>query len=322
MSKGKPSEARLDEIRREAAEKGRLGTAGPGPYTGARESAGYYGHPILKPPVWTWEIPAYFFVGGLAGAAAIVAFAATALADRPGLASAAAWTAVAGAVASTALLVMDLGRSTRFLFMLRVFKWRSPMSVGAWVLTAFGGAATAGAVLLAWSRGGGAPPTWLVSLALGVVAALGSVLATYTGVLIGATVIPAWLTHRLLLPIHFGIAGMGSAAALLEILGYRITPLHVVGLVAAGAETLVGATVELRRRGPADSALRQGSAGWLLRGGGLFAGPGALAFRIFGLRIVAASLFLAGTAASRFGWVRAGGPSARDPRATMAVHGR
>jgi formate-dependent nitrite reductase membrane component NrfD len=30
----------------------------------------YYGRPILKAPVWTWEIPLYFFFGGMAGAAA------------------------------------------------------------------------------------------------------------------------------------------------------------------------------------------------------------------------------------------------------------
>ena len=28
---------------------------------------GYYGRPALKPPVWTWEVPLYFFVGGIAG---------------------------------------------------------------------------------------------------------------------------------------------------------------------------------------------------------------------------------------------------------------
>jgi hypothetical protein len=32
----------------------------------------YYGLPVLKPPVWTWEVPAYFFVGGAAGAAAVI----------------------------------------------------------------------------------------------------------------------------------------------------------------------------------------------------------------------------------------------------------
>ena len=26
----------------------------------------YYGEPVLTEPVWTWEIPVYFFAGGLA----------------------------------------------------------------------------------------------------------------------------------------------------------------------------------------------------------------------------------------------------------------
>jgi hypothetical protein len=27
----------------------------------------YYGRPVIKEPVWSWEIPWYFFTGGLAG---------------------------------------------------------------------------------------------------------------------------------------------------------------------------------------------------------------------------------------------------------------
>ena len=42
--------------------------------------------------------------------------------------------AASGAVISPALLIADLGRPTRFLNMLRVFKWRSPMSMGVWIL--------------------------------------------------------------------------------------------------------------------------------------------------------------------------------------------
>ena len=34
------------------------------------EFRSYYGRPIIKAPVWTWEVPWYFFVGGLAGASA------------------------------------------------------------------------------------------------------------------------------------------------------------------------------------------------------------------------------------------------------------
>ena len=52
----------------------------------------------------------------------------------------------AGAIGlSGAALVADLGRPERFLNMLRVFKLSSPMSVGSWLLSAFGGAATVAA---------------------------------------------------------------------------------------------------------------------------------------------------------------------------------
>src|SRR4026207_2597204 len=37
---------------------------------------GYYGEPVVKPPVWTWEIPLYFFFGGIAGMSAVIALAA------------------------------------------------------------------------------------------------------------------------------------------------------------------------------------------------------------------------------------------------------
>ena len=36
---------------------------------------GYYGEAVVKPPVWTWEIPLYFFVGGAAGMASLIACA-------------------------------------------------------------------------------------------------------------------------------------------------------------------------------------------------------------------------------------------------------
>ena len=36
----------------------------------------HYSRPILKPPVWIWSIPVYFFVGGAAGAAMTLGLAA------------------------------------------------------------------------------------------------------------------------------------------------------------------------------------------------------------------------------------------------------
>ena len=40
---------------------------GPPPGREAEEHGSYYGQPVIKEPVWTFEIPTYFFVGGLAG---------------------------------------------------------------------------------------------------------------------------------------------------------------------------------------------------------------------------------------------------------------
>ena len=98
---------------------------------------GYYGQPMLKKPVWTWEVPTYFFVGGLAGPAAIIAAVADRNDGRDALARDAHWIAAGGGLASAALLTTDLGRPERFFNMLRVFKPRSPMSVGSWLLMAF-----------------------------------------------------------------------------------------------------------------------------------------------------------------------------------------
>src|SRR5439155_1270632 len=70
------TEQRLQELREQAWDKGIVAgrgvdvTGGPIP-----RRSGYYGQPIVKPPVWTWEIPIYFFIGGFAGMAAVIAFA-------------------------------------------------------------------------------------------------------------------------------------------------------------------------------------------------------------------------------------------------------
>src|SRR5919112_2076566 len=97
----------------------------------------YYDRPVLKEPVWTWEVPWYLFAGGLAGASAALSFA-TRLAGNDRLARSALLIALGGVTASPVLLIMDLGRPERFYNMLRVFKPTSPMSVGTWILTGFG----------------------------------------------------------------------------------------------------------------------------------------------------------------------------------------
>src|SRR5438874_11363775 len=137
------SERRLFEIRREDESKGIVKGAGVrpagAPFPMASVETGYYGIPLLKEPSWTWEIPLYFFVGGAAGSAAVVgAIANYTGADRK-IVRDARWIAAAGSVLSPALLISDLGKPSRFLNMLRVFKAQSPMSVGVWTLLGFSG---------------------------------------------------------------------------------------------------------------------------------------------------------------------------------------
>jgi len=282
----------------------------------ARE-VGYYGRPVLKPPVWTWEVPVYLFVGGIAGMSAVIAFAARVAGGEDGIVRTSLWIAVGGALASALLLVSDLGRPTRLLHMLRVLKWRSPMSVGVWVLSAFGGLVTAALALVLAGPGEGGWRGALLWLALGGGAVTGALLSTYTGVLLAATAVPAWNAHRGTLPVHFGVVALGSAAALLELLGHPAGALHALGLAAASVETAIGAWIEVHRHGDRDRALRTGRAALLLRGSGALAGPVSLVLRVGGLRAWAAAAFLLGALVSRFGWLEAGRASTRDPRAAL-----
>src|SRR5438067_6683969 len=111
----------------------------------------YYGRPVIKEPVWTWEIPAYFFFGGLGGASAVLSLAARVGGNEP-LAKTGLYVGAAADLASLPLLVSDLGRPERFLNMLRVFKVTSPMSVGSWILFASGAASSTAALLEATGR--------------------------------------------------------------------------------------------------------------------------------------------------------------------------
>ena len=143
----------------------------------------YYDLPLLKPPVWTWEVPTYFFVGGAAGAAAVLGIAAQLSGADGKLVRDARWIAAIGAAVSAPLLISDLGRPERFLNMLRVFKPQSPMSVGAWTVAVFGGASTAALFM---------PAKSLRDASAAVAALSGLVLSTYTGVLLGVSAIPVW----------------------------------------------------------------------------------------------------------------------------------
>src|SRR5204863_9194814 len=111
------------------------------------------------------------------------------------LSRASMWLAAIGVVLSSFLLIMDLGRPLLFINMLRVFKHQSAMSMGVWILSTFGACVVPGLIALelhAHQVFGGAIDQ-LLRIAIGVLifgsAFVGTLLATYTGVLIGATAI-------------------------------------------------------------------------------------------------------------------------------------
>lgn len=317
LSKPKVTEERLQEIRRLGSENAFRADQTNHPEIKGDES--YYNLPALKPPVWTWEVPLYFFIGGVSGVAGCLAFFAQVFDSDPALVRLLLWMALGGAALCPMLLIADLGRPSRFLYMLRVFKWRSPMSMGVWILVAFSGCtfvavAANELVLYGFASPGLVDLRWAAEAA-GMVTGL--LLASYTGVLIGATAVPVWSENRRVLPAHFLISGLGGAAGILELAGFLIPVTQVLGFASSGIETLLGAWFELHR--PAvNRPLHEGRSAVMFRIAGVLAGPGALGLRIiWGStsvgRYAAASCFIVGALISRYAWIWAGRASAKEP---------
>jgi formate-dependent nitrite reductase membrane component NrfD len=186
---------------------------------------GYYNYPVVRRPVWTWEVPMYFWLGGMAAGAYVTASLAQNFgsADDRRVAAGGFYVAAAAVLPCAPLLIGDLGRPQRFHHMLRIFKPLSPMNLGAWTLTgftpiAFARAAShaAGTGLLRGPLGMLASfvPNRLAELT-GVV--LGLTLAGYSGVLLAATNIPLWAKSKLLGGLFMASAlASGSAAVTLQ----------------------------------------------------------------------------------------------------------
>jgi hypothetical protein len=322
-SQPKASEQRLDAIRNEASATGKVVTGAGQAYANAQipGAEDYYNLPVLKPPTWTWEVPLYFLVGGIAGVSSVIAFVGHLFHADPRMVRVALWIAFIGTGLCPALLISDLGRPLRFLNMLRVFKWRSPMSMGSWILSAFGGCAFLALATNEFILHGIQNPLLLPLRWVGEFtgAVTGLLLASYTGVLIGATAIPVWYENRKLLPAHFLTSGLGGSSAILEFFGFLLPATQILGFVAAGIETVIGIILELRHH-RVDAPLHHGKSGWTMRIAGTLEGPIALLVRILwhgsaNGRYSAAACFLLGALCSRYAWIWAGRASAYDPQA-------
>jgi Polysulphide reductase, NrfD len=328
-------ERRLFEIRREAEQQGQVKTGGirpaGAPFPKASPETGYYGIPLLKEPQWTREIPLYFFVGGAAGAAAVVGAIANYTGADPRLVRDARWIAAAGSVISPALLISDLGRPERFLAMMRVFKPQSPMSVGVWTLLGFsaGSSAAAFAGFMRDRYGPSLPLRILENAGEAASLAFGLPFSNYTGVLIGATAIPVWNRNISDLPIHFAASGLGAATGMLELMGHsRSRALQALALGAAIFETWEGVRIEGRTH-PYLDPLKHGTSGWITRAGGVLSGPIPIALRVASLlsgrnrssrlRRWAAISSIAGSLVTRYAWIEAGHASARNWREPLEI---
>lgn len=305
-----------------------------------RDQQSYYDHPVLQKPHWKWEIITYFFVGGMAAASSALAALAVSAGDPDdaALVRNARYSALAGALASGALLVKDLGRPERFLNMLRIVKLKSPMSVGVYVLSIFSMNAALRALDQLHADGyiPFATPGWLAKpLRVMTGAPSTALMACYTGVLVSATAIPVWFTGRRHIPAIFVCSAVSTGAALqnglLALSGgsaRTAKKLAIVELFASCAEAVL--LLHWRHSaGESAKPLFRGARGRRLERFTLVGGlalpallllPSVLSRRarhdrILGLAAAAAALF--GGYVLRESIVYAGRDSANDPRAYL-----
>ena len=152
---------------------------------------------------WGWPIIIYLFLGGLAGGAYIIAALADLCdIDEDKLIGKIGFTvALIGIIIGALCLIGDLGRPERFLNIIKVYKFTSPMSVGVWgviiftafsvlsVLTIFG----TGKDVKGWRKLGFYISVVIPRKAINAIGlTVGVFLAGYTGVLLTETSRPFW----------------------------------------------------------------------------------------------------------------------------------
>jgi formate-dependent nitrite reductase membrane component NrfD len=301
-----------------------------------RGDKNYYGIPPIKKAHWTWQIPLYFWIGGIAAGVQLFTTLANVLDHKDeALTRIGRYTALVTMILSPVLLIWDLGRPERFYNMLRIWKLRSPMSNQSWSLVVYGNLSGLIAARQAAEDGllgrnflsrllvKGVPARLLGVLALPVALFVGS----NTGTLLSATSVPIWARNWALMGPTFLASGVSTALSYLSLvlhLGHwgekktlhvlrraeRLTLLLETALIAAS----------LLRMGRWGKPLFSKQIGPVFVGGTLLAGVAAPFALLFGKEtrgksILASVLVLLGGLAFRFAVVLAGRESADDPEA-------
>ena len=304
----------------------------------------YYGRNQVKPaPFEPGVVGGYIFLAGLSGAAALIGALASAAEpapprwrrrrpETPALVRRSRYLSLLAPTLGSALLVYDLHTPQRFYNMLRIAKWRSPMSIGTWILMSFSAfAGIAGAAQIAAD----VRPRWrwprpLATAAQVPAAIAGAGLCTYTAALVSATSTPLWAAAPRELAVRFGSSSIATAAAALaigEASPIRRRSLGDLMLAALTVELAAGVAADARYKAAGIEKARSGPWGKDERIGAEGAGvllplclmiasrlrerrPGKLA-------ALAGGATIAGGAAFRIAVLGAGAESARDPMVSM-----
>jgi formate-dependent nitrite reductase membrane component NrfD len=282
---------------------------------------------MLKPSVWSIDIPIYYFLGGTAGAAMTLGAAIQLVTARGGhplrrLSAICHWTGIIGSIAGAAFLVHDLGRPSRFLYMMRVFRPTSPMNMGVWILS--GAAPTAIVTGLLVNRRG---LLGTIGEATGYISGIfGAALAGYTGVLVSNSAVPLWQSSRRWVPVMFMASSASSAASVIDIFsGARHSRALTRIFGTAGRVVEIAASKMVERSASAvpkvAEPLHRGGPAILWKGAGALTAASLVASLLPGRRrkpaVLAGVLGIAGSLCLRFAVHYLTNVSARDPRAAF-----
>lgn len=302
-----------------------------------------------SPPIhgghWKWLIIWYMFLGGLSAGCYVVAAIADAFGSRDDRVAARVGRHLAAIIVVPCpfLLILDLGRPERFLNMFRVIKLRSPMSLGTWGLSVYGGFAALSATIDGGRAGLlGRPGRLIGRLPHAAIALVGSssgfFVGGYTGVLLGATAVPVWAKNARLLGPLFLSSSLAAACGLISLVvaflpGRRsgtLERLHRAERCALAIHAATEVALSLNS-GHLGRPLHSGRLGQIHLVGSIGAGVlGPIVVHDAGRRlglpqrltsVVGGMLSVAGALALKYVVVMAGHESASDPAATFELAG-
>jgi formate-dependent nitrite reductase membrane component NrfD len=296
----------------------------------------YHGRPVTKASSFDWKVSFYVVTLGIAGAAQVIAAVSRGAGAQAGLVRRARLLALGGSIVGPLVLIQHLKTPRRWYNMLRIVRPTSPMSLGSWLLTAFGALSALTALGSLLGR------RWpfarrVADAAQGPAAVAGAGMGVYTAGLLASTSTPLWAAAPGPLAAVFGSASMAGAASALALAeraagqDRSARRLETLAMIAGAAELLATREAEMRWKAKGvERPIRTGTAGTLHAVGGKALGVAVplaahAAGRAVGGRAgallpeIASLAMLIGGAAMRHSVLLAGNESACRPEHAFRV---